>query len=115
MTPGYSDGPNPHLTFKQANAGAIVIFQAIHSGRNQKFRAYHESNLFTRAAEAKILIITCNAFRSPEVNATSGVVGTDFEFLTALPRDREAIQTVEFTTKDPKTRETSQSNSKPSP
>jgi len=30
------------------------------------------------------------------VNATSGVVGTDFRHLVALPRDREVIQTVEF-------------------
>lgn len=98
VTPGFTDGPNPHLTLKQAKAGAKVIFQAINSGSSQKYRAYHESNLFTRAAEAKIPIVTCNAFTEPAVNATSGVVGRNFEFLTSLPRDREAIQTVEFTT-----------------
>jgi len=96
VTPGYTDGPNPHLTLKQARAGAQVIFHHIFSGSDQRHRAYHESNHFVRAVEAKCPIVAVNAFTPPEVNATSGVVGTDFQHLVALPRDREAIQTVEF-------------------
>ena len=96
VTPGYSDGPNPHLTLKQARSGAQVIFHHIFSGSDQRHRSYHESNHFVRAAEAKCPIVAVNAFTAPEVNATSGVVGTDFKHLVALPRDREAIQTVEF-------------------
>jgi predicted amidohydrolase len=96
VTPGYTDGPNPHLTLKQARGGAQVIFHHIFSGSDQRHRAYHESNHFVRAAEAKCPIVAVNAFTPPEVNATSGVVGTEFEHLVALPRDREAIQTVEF-------------------
>ena len=97
VTPGFTDGPDPRLTLQQSRQGAQVIFQAIHSGSSQKYRSYHESNLFTRAAEARCPIVTCNAFAKPAVNATSGVVGTGFEYLTALPRDQEAVQTVEFT------------------
>jgi len=41
-------------------------------------------------------IVAVNAFTPPEVNATSGVVGTDFQHLVALPRNRKAFQTVEF-------------------
>ena len=96
VTPGYSDGPNPHLSLKQARAGAQVIFLAVNSGDDLRLRSYHESNLFTRAAEARCPIVAVNAFEAPEVNATSGVVGAEFEYLIALPRDREAIQTVEF-------------------
>jgi predicted amidohydrolase len=96
VTPGFSDGPNPHLSLKQARAGAQVIFLAVNSGAEQKYRSYHESNLFTRAAEARCPIVVVNAFTSPAVNATSGVVGTDFEYLSSLPRDRAAVQTVEF-------------------
>jgi len=96
VTPGYSDGPNPHLTLKQARSGAQVIFHHIFSGSDQRHRSYHESNHFVRAAEAKCPIVAVNAFTPPEVNATSGVVGTDFRHLVVLPRDREAIQTVEF-------------------
>jgi predicted amidohydrolase len=96
VTPGYSDGPNPHLTLQQARAGAQVIFHHINSGNGQNYRAYHESNQFVRAVEAKCPIVAVNAFTPPEVNATSGVVGTDFRHLVALPRDRETIQTVEF-------------------
>jgi predicted amidohydrolase len=96
VTPGFSDGPDPHWSLKQARAGAQVIFHHINSGSDQRYRAYHESNHFARAAEARCAIVAVNAFAPPEVNATSGVVGTDFGHQDALPRDREAIQTVEF-------------------
>ncbi len=96
VTPGFSDGPNPHWSLKQARAGAQVIFHHINSGSDQRYRAYHESNHFTRAAEARCPVVAVNAFTPPEVNATSGVVGTDFRHREALPRDREIIQTVEF-------------------
>ena len=96
VTPGFSDGPNPHLSLKQARAGAQAIFLAVNSGNDLKYRPYHESNLFTRAAEAKCPIVVVNAFEKPEINATSGVVGTNFEYLSSLPRNREAVQTVEF-------------------
>jgi predicted amidohydrolase len=97
VTPGFSDGPNPHLSLAIARAGAQVIFQAINSGSDQRYRSYHESNQFVRTAEAKCPLVAVNAFKPPEVNATSGVVGTDFERLAALPRDRVSIETVEFT------------------
>jgi NAD+ synthase (glutamine-hydrolysing) len=96
VTPGFTDGPNPHLILQQARAGAQVIFHHIFSGNDQRYRAYHESNQFVRAVEAKCPIVAVNAFSAPEVNATSGVVGADFRHLVALPRDREVIQTVEF-------------------
>lgn len=96
VTPGFTDGPNPHLTLQQARAGAQVIFHHVFSGSDQRYRAYHESNQFVRAVEAKCPIVTVNAFTAPEVNCTSGVVGADFRHLVALPRDREVIQTVEF-------------------
>jgi len=97
VTPGFSDGPNPHLSLQIARAGAQVIFQAVNSGTNQRYRSYHESNQFLRAAEAKCPIVAVNAFEPPEINDTSGVVGTDFAHLVTLPRDRASIQTVEFT------------------
>ena len=97
VTPGFSDGPNPHLSLKQVKAGAQVIFHAIGSGSDQRYRSYHESNLLTRAAEARCPIVAVNGFMAPEVNATSGVVGPAFSYLAALARDREVVQTVEFT------------------
>ena len=100
VTPGFTDGPNPHLTLKQKKAGAQVIFQSIHSGSSMKYREYHESNLHLRAAEAGFPIVTCNAFSPPAINAASGVVGTKFEYLVQLPRDKETVQTVEVTFHD---------------
>jgi predicted amidohydrolase len=96
VTPGFCDGPDPRLTLAQSRGGAKVIFHAISSGANLKYRAYHESNLLTRAAEARCPIVAVNAFPDREMNVTSGVVGTDFEYIAKLPRDREAVQTVEF-------------------
>lgn len=97
VTPGFSDGPDPHLSLQIARAGAQVIFQAVNSGSDQRYRSYHESNQFTRAAEAKCPFVAVNAFEPPEISDTSGVVGTDFQHLAALPRDRICIETVEFT------------------
>jgi hypothetical protein len=97
VTPGFSDGPNPHLSRSVARAGAQVIFHAVNSGSDQRFRAYHESNLTVRAAEANCPIVVVNAYSPPAINASSGVVGTQFRYVSSLPRDREMIQTVEFT------------------
>jgi predicted amidohydrolase len=95
VTPGFTDGPNPHLTLKQAAAGAQVIFHAVNSGANQKYREYHESNLKVRSAEAKCPIVVVNAARDAPINCASGVV-SDFEYVVSLPRKGESIQTVEF-------------------
>ncbi len=97
VTPGFSDGPNPHLSRLVARTGAQVIFHAVNSGNDQRFRAYHESNLTVRAAEANCPIVVVNAYSPPAINASSGVVGTQFQYVSSLPRDRETIQTVEFT------------------
>jgi predicted amidohydrolase len=98
VTPGFTDGPNPHLTLKQARAGAQVIFHAVSSGGDQKYRAYHESNQALRAAEAKCPIVTVNsAVAQGEVNCASGVVLPSMEYASALPRKGEHIETVEFT------------------
>lgn len=100
VTPGYTDGPNPHLTLRQARAGAQVIFHAVNSGTDARFRAYHESNLELRAAEARCPIVVVNAASaSAEVNCASGVV-TAFAYARALPRKGEAVETVEFTPRE---------------
>lgn len=96
VTPGFSDGPNPHLSLKIARAGARVIFHSVNSGSNQNYRAYHESNHLMRAAEAGCPIVTVNAYAPPEINARSGVIGTGFKYLDQLADDREVIRTVEF-------------------
>lgn len=97
VTPGFSDGPDPHLTLKLSKAGAQVIFHAVNSGNNLNLRPYQEANLTIRAWEAKCPIVDVNAFSAPASNVTSGVVGTNFKYLEVLPRDREAIKTVNFT------------------
>jgi predicted amidohydrolase len=98
VTPGFSDGPNPHLTLQQARAGAQVIFHAVSSGGDQRYRAYHESNQAVRAAEAGCPIVTVNtAVETGEVNCASGVVLPTTEYAFILPRKGEAVETVEFT------------------
>jgi len=96
VTPGFSDGPDPHLSLKIARAGAQVIFHSVNSGSDLNYESYHESNLVVRAAEAGCPIVIVNAYSPPQVNARSGVVGSGFNYLETLPRDREVLHTVEF-------------------
>jgi predicted amidohydrolase len=96
VTPGFSDGPNPHLTLQQAKAGAQVIFHSVDSGSNQKFREYHEANLKVRSMEGKCPIVVVNAARAEAANCMSGVV-QDGEYVESLPRQGEVIRTVTFT------------------
>ena len=95
VTPGFTDGPNPHLTLQQARAGAQVIFHAVNSGSNAKYREYHESNLKVRSAEAKCPIVVVNAAADEPINCASGVV-VDFEYVKALPTKGEVVETVTF-------------------
>lgn len=98
VTPGFTDGPNPHLSLKQARAGAQVIFHAVSSGGDPKYRAYHESNQQLRAAEANCPFVTVNsAVESGEVNCTSGVILASGEYGATLSRRGEEVKTVEFT------------------
>jgi predicted amidohydrolase len=100
VTPGFTDGPNPHLTLQMAKGGAQAIFHSVSSGTDTRFRAYHESNLMLRAAEAKCPIVVVNsASASGEINAASGVV-VAHEYARQLPRKGEAIETVEFTPRE---------------
>lgn len=96
VTPGFTDGPNPHLTLQQAKKGAQVIFHAVNSGSDQRYREYHEANLKLRSVEAKCPIVVVNAANKDPVNCASGVVW-DFKYQAELPRAGEAFQTVEFT------------------
>jgi predicted amidohydrolase len=96
VTPGFSDGPDPHLSLQAARGGAQVIFQCVNSGTDQKYRSFHESNLMLRSAEAKCPIIVVNAAGKKAINCTSGVVD-GFKYLVELPREGEVIRTVKFT------------------
>ena len=96
VTPGFSEVPDTHLTLQLARKDVRVIFHAIGSGSDQRYRQYHESNLLLRAAEAGCPIVAVNSFNPPEINATSGVIGPNFAYLESLPRDREVVQTVSF-------------------
>ena len=96
---GAMDGADrtPRETECAMRAGAQVIFHSVSSGTDARFRAYHESNLALRAAEARGPIVVVNsASASGELNCASGVV-VPFEYARALPRKGEAIETVEFT------------------
>jgi predicted amidohydrolase len=98
VTPGYTDGPNPHLTLQQARAGAQAIFHSVNSGSDPRYRAYHESNQALRAVEAKCPIVVVNAaVAAGEVNCASGVVLPNHEVAHQLPRKGEAVETAEFT------------------
>lgn len=91
VTPGCGPYPDPRLTYQLAKRGAQVIFHSIHSGHSQIHTAYHESNLALRAREGDLFIVTANA-AVPEghsVNAASGVMSPEGEWLVQCPREGE--------------------------
>lgn len=94
VTPGFTDGPDPHLSRQLAKAGAGLILHSVNSGSNQNFRGYHEENLKIRSAEACCPIVVVNAAQRAEINCTSGVVD-GFHYIAELPRVGEHVQTVE--------------------
>lgn len=94
VTPGFTDGPDPHLSRQLAKAGACVILHSVNSGSDQNYRGYHEENLKIRSAEAGCPFVVVNAAQPDGVNCTSGVVD-GFQYIVELPRAGEHIQTVE--------------------
>jgi predicted amidohydrolase len=94
VTPGFTDGPDPHLSRQLAKAGARAILHSVNSGSNQNFREYHEANLKVRSAEAGCPFVVVNAAQPDEINCTSGVVD-GFHYIVELPRVGEHIKTVE--------------------
>ncbi|MCK5863040.1 MAG: carbon-nitrogen hydrolase family protein [Candidatus Hydrogenedentes bacterium] len=90
VTPGCGPYPDPRLTYLLSKKGAQLIFHSIHSGNSQIHTAYHESNLALRAREGNLYIITANAaVESGAVNAASGVMSPEGEWLVQCPREGE--------------------------
>jgi predicted amidohydrolase len=100
VTPGFTDGPNPHLSRQIAKAGARVLFHAVSSGSGERYRGYHENNLFVRAAEARCRFVVANSAGREDVNCTSGIVGTEFAYEASLPRRGDQVATLRFALKD---------------
>lgn len=98
VTPGCGPYPDPRLTYKLAKMGAHVVFHAIHSGASQIHTPYHESNLVLRAMESGLFIVTANAaVRRGSVNASTGVVSPQGEWVVKCPRTGEHQFTVDIT------------------
>jgi len=83
-TPLCTTYPDIHLTQIMAGMGARVIFHAVCSGGSgQRFRAFHHENLLMRARASHLYIVTANGgYRDRDVNACSGVVGPEGEWLS---------------------------------
>ena len=90
VTPGCGPYPDPRLTYQLGKKGAKIIFHSVHSGGSQIHTPYHESNLRLRAMESGLHIVTANAaVPGGSVNAPSGVVGPDGNWLVQCPREGE--------------------------
>ena len=77
-TPGYTTIPNPYLPWQLKQMGAQLIFHSINSGTDQKYRAFHESNVNLWAKALGIYIVEVNAAgknKNEKTNASSGLVG----------------------------------------
>ena len=90
VTPGCGPYPDPRLTYQLSKKGAQVIFHSINSGHDQAYTTYHESNLALRAREGNLYIATANAAApAGPVNAPTGVMAPDGEWLVQCPREGE--------------------------
>ena len=97
VTPGCGPYPDPRLTYQLGQKGAQVIFHSINSGTTEVHAAYHESNLRLRALESRLFIVTANAAHPTDpVNAPSGVVGPDGNWLVQAPRVGEHVYTLDL-------------------
>jgi len=78
-TPSYTTMPNPYLPWQLHRMGARLLLHAVNSGRDQRFRPFHESSTELWARALEIPIVQANA-ADPDggpVNAPSGAVGPD--------------------------------------
>lgn len=90
VRPGLGPYPDPRLTLKLSEKGALVVFHSVNSGADPRFTAYHESNLALRATEGGLFICTANAVAAGgPVNCATGVMSPEGEWLVQCPRQGE--------------------------
>ena len=83
VTPGQGPYPDRRLSYRLSKEGAEVIFLSLNTGTDPDYRVWHEENLRLRAREAGCYIVTANAApESGELNAPSGVISPDGEWIT---------------------------------
>jgi predicted amidohydrolase len=86
-TPRWTTIPNPYLPWKLWQMGAQMVLHAIHSGRDQAHRPFHESSseLWARALSLPIVQVNAAPADGGPVNAASGAIGPDGERLLVVP------------------------------
>ena len=86
-TPRWTTMPNPYLPWKLWQMGARALLHAIHSGRDQKHSAFHESSseLWARALKLPIVQVNASPADGGPVNAASGLIGPDGERSVRVP------------------------------
>ena len=90
-TPGWTTMPNPYLPWQLKRLGAELILHAVNSGTDLRNRPFHESSVALWCYKLGIPIVEVNASKGRKpVNARSGVVGPDGEWLTRAPDLGEA-------------------------
>lgn len=77
--------------------GAQMILHAIHSGRDQRHRAFHESSseLWARALSMPIVQVNAAPADGGPVNAPSGAIGPDGHRYLSVPDVGEQYFTCE--------------------
>lgn len=97
VTPGQGPYPDRRLSYRLSKEGVDVIFLSLNTGPDPDYRVWHEENLRLRAREAGCFIVTANACSDDgEVNAPSGVISPDGEWVTLVPRTGEHTYFFDF-------------------
>jgi predicted amidohydrolase len=86
-TPRWTTMPNPYLPWRLKQMGAEFILNAIHSGRDQRHRPFHESSseLWARALRLPIVQVNAAAADGGPVTATSGAINQEGDRYVATP------------------------------
>ena len=89
-TPGWTTMPNPYLPWQLKRLGAELILHAVNSGTDLRNRPFHESSVALWCFKLGIPIVEVNASKGEQpLNARSGVIGPDGEWLTRAPEAGE--------------------------
>ena len=97
VAPGSGPYPDTRLSHQLSQQGAQLIFHGSNSGTDPRFAQYHEANQRLRAWESNIHLVTVNAASTSDpINAASGVVGPDGEWLVQAPLTGEHVFTYDL-------------------
>lgn len=97
VAPGSGPYHDPRLSLQLGQRGVQVIFHQARTGSDSEYGAYFDSNIRLRAKESGCYIVSVNtASNNGPLNAASGVVSPEGEWIAQCPRTGEQTFTCDI-------------------